>query len=265
MRQKKLLNNDWFDELEELRDRHYELFSRSPVYSPLGDGISALQLIDIMGRDLSVANDARSSFDRVSLEFSPKDAKLIDYLADAEPKHTSPFRGCTLKFRITAPLPVCRQWWKHVVASTHIDDQIQHNEVSYRYSELLEPKFYQPEKYRSQATTNRQASGDCLEESANDRARQLVAKNQQQSYEAYKELIGIGVSREQARESLVQGTYTTWVWTVSLQALLAFLELRKGAGAQTEIVLYAKQLEKILRKTFPTSAAAWLDEKPRHS
>ena len=58
---------------------------------PLNDGKSRIELIDSMGNDLSIVNDARASFEKTSLELDQKDIKLIKYLIEHE--HTSPFRG----------------------------------------------------------------------------------------------------------------------------------------------------------------------------
>ena len=49
-----------------------------------------VNLIDVMGTDLSVVNAARVSFAKESNEFSDKDAKLINYLA----KHKPPSPQC---------------------------------------------------------------------------------------------------------------------------------------------------------------------------
>jgi thymidylate synthase (FAD) len=250
----------WFEELEAQRDRYYELFGRSRIYDPLNDGLSALQLVDVMGRDLSVANDARSSFNKESSELNSKDEKLINYLANATPAHSSPFRGCVLKFKVSATLSIARQWWKHAVASAHIEDQNQHNEQSFRYTELTEPRFYVPKNFRAQSESNRQCSGDYLPIDINERIREMAFENQARAHETYKTMLALGVSREQARDHLPIGTYTTWVWTVSLQALLNFLELRKGSGAQTEIKAYADTIEEILIQVFPVATKAWLSQ-----
>lgn len=75
---------------------------------PLNDGKSRIELIDYMGGDLSIVNDARASFDNTSNDLNEKDIKLINYLIKHE--HTSPFRGVAFKFKIKAPLYICRQW-----------------------------------------------------------------------------------------------------------------------------------------------------------
>lgn len=75
---------------------------------PLKDNKSRIELIDSMGNDLSIVNDARASFDKASVNLSEKDIKLINYLIKHE--HTSPFRGVVFKFKVKAPLYICRQW-----------------------------------------------------------------------------------------------------------------------------------------------------------
>ena len=102
---------------------------------PLDDGKSLVMLVDSMGTDLSVVNDARQSFENRSEEWAAKDAKLIGYLA--REGHTSPFRGVVFKFHVKCPLFVARQWWKHVIACTYVDDQLGWNEKSYRYLSLI--------------------------------------------------------------------------------------------------------------------------------
>ena len=57
--------------------------------------------------------------------------KLIDFLI--RDKHDSTLRHCTMTFEVYAPLMVARQWYKHAVSSTHLDDQMGWNESSRRY------------------------------------------------------------------------------------------------------------------------------------
>lgn len=89
---------------------------------------------------------------------------------------------------------------------------------------------------------------------------QAIAIYQQQcenSYQAYTKLLELGVGREQARGVLIPSVYTSWVWTVSLQALLNFIGLRMGAGAQSEIGAYAKAIVELIQPIVPVSMAAW--------
>jgi thymidylate synthase (FAD) len=226
-------------------------------FDPLGDGKSAIALIDRMGSDLSIVNDARASFDKSSDSLTDKDAKLINYLI--KHRHTSPFRGVVFKFKIKAPLFVARQWWKHAIASAHSEEQQSWNERSYRYVEVTDSEdFYVPQQFRSQSANNKQASGGELDPIANQQAIALYEAQCRASYAAYSELLKAGVSREQARGVLVPSVYTSWVWTVSLQGALHFCGLRSGEGAQSEIALYAMAIEGMIKAIVPVAYEAWV-------
>ena len=75
--------------------------------------------------------------------------------------------------------------------------------------------------------------------------------------EAYEGLLLAGVCKEQARAILPSALYTSFVWTCSLQALLHFISLRIGHGAQGEIVAYAKALLELGRPVAPEAFAAF--------
>jgi thymidylate synthase (FAD) len=227
----------------------------SPI-DPLHDGISRLELIDSMGNDLSVVNDARASFDKASATLTNKDIRLINYLI--KEKHFSPLRGVVFKFKVKAPLYICRQWVKHMVASAHIDEQLQHNEKSFRYVDILDkPEYYTPKRFSVQSRENKQASGDTLEDHYNQKAIAIYHEGCQFSFDSYKALLEIGVSREQARGVLNPAFYTSWVWTTSLQSVLNFTTLREGKGAQPEIAAYALGVKMMIRNVVPESVKAW--------
>ena len=216
---------------------------------PLADGISRLRLLDSMGNSLSVVNDARQSFDASSEAFSDRDRKLLNYLA--KHKHTSPFRGVAFKWEVRAPLFVARQWWKHVVASSYVDEQIGWNEKSFRYCSAEDVSLYCPAEFKKQAESNRQASGEALDQRGQDRATLAYWNAAVAARDAYRELIAMGVSREQARGVLPTCMYVSFVWTCSLHALLHFISLRKGEGAQSEIAQYANSLLYLARPVAP--------------
>lgn len=223
---------------------------------PLKDGKSRIELLSSMGSDLDIVNDARASFDKVSTELDEKDVRLIRYLIQHH--HTSPFRGVVFKFKVKAPLFVCRQWWKHVIASNHNDEQLGWNEKSFRYVAIDDAEdFYIPEFFRQQSKNNKQATFGALPEEQNQKALEIYANQCKASYQAYKDLLELGVGREQARGVLVPSVYTSWVWTVSLQALLHFVGLRKGEGAQQEIHFYAEAIEQLIQPIVPETIKAW--------
>ena len=72
-----------------------------------------VELIDVMGNDLSVVNAARVSYAKVKEAMDDSDEKLIKYLADHN--HWSPFAHTFLSFRIEAPIFVARQLVKHQI------------------------------------------------------------------------------------------------------------------------------------------------------
>lgn len=223
---------------------------------PLNDGKSRIELIDSMGSDLSIVNDARASFDKTSQELDEKDVKLINYLIKHQ--HTSPFRGVVFKFKVKAPLYICRQWWKHVIASNHNEEQLGWNEKSFRYVAIDDSnEFYVPPSFRQQSKNNKQSTEGVLSTELNNKAIAIYQAQCENSYQAYSELLDLGVGREQARGVLIPSVYTSWVWTVSLQALLNFVNLRLGAGAQTEIGAYASAIVELIEPIVPISMEAW--------
>jgi thymidylate synthase (FAD) len=223
---------------------------------PLNDGKSRIELIDSMGNDLSIVNDARASFEKSSDLLDEKDIKLINYLIKHQ--HTSPFRGVVFKFKVKAPLYVCRQWWKHVIASNHNDEQLGWNEKSFRYVAIADDnEFYIPQTFRKQSKNNKQATIGSLEEELNNQAIAIYQEQCENSYQAYSKLLELGVGREQARGVLIPSVYTSWVWTVSLQALLNFIGLRMGTGAQSEIGAYAQAIVELIEPIVPVSMKAW--------
>ena len=72
-----------------------------------------VNLVDVIGTDMSVVNAARVSLANVSNELSEKDERLISYLA--KHNHWSPFGHCSMQFHIKAPIFVARQLVKHQV------------------------------------------------------------------------------------------------------------------------------------------------------
>ena len=227
------------------------------MLDPLGDGKSSLRLLDSMGNSLSVVNDARQSFDSESTEWTERDGKLLGYLAKHH--HTSPFRGVVFKWSVKAPLFISRQWWKHTVASTFVDDQLGWNEQSFRYCAADEAKFYIPTEFLQQSEDNRQASAGALAADKQSLALMQYVRALHACQTAYDGLLLTGVSKEQARAILPSALYTSFVWTCSLQALFHFISLRISHGAQGEIVAYAKALLELGRPVAPEAFDAFAE------
>lgn len=216
-----------------------------------------VELVGFMGSDLTVVNAARVSFGKRKTVLSDGDKKLIAYLAAH--KHWSPFRHVQLQFHCKVPEFVARQWYKHVVGIAYTDAMtVDHawNEISLRYVDASEFKFYTPAGFRQQSENNKQASTDQLVPDADGKLSQLFINHCESSLQVYQQLLEQGVAREQARCVLPLNIYTEFYWTVSLQALANFIHLRQHAGAQYEIRLYADCLEHLARSVVPVSLEA---------
>jgi thymidylate synthase (FAD) len=210
---------------------------------PLSDGISTVALTRVSGGDVDVVNAARVSYGKFTTAIREQDAKLLRFLL--EHNHTSPFEHNQLSFRIKAPLFVARQWMRHRMHS--------YNEISYRYVKAP-VEFYFPPQWRYQDPKNKQASFGMFK---NEELMEKYKASVQQSYATYEQLLEQGVCREQARALLPLCTYTEFIFTSNLHALMHFLKLRLGAGAQKEIRSYAACLLALSIPHFPASLGIW--------
>jgi thymidylate synthase (FAD) len=163
------------------------------------------------------------------------------------------------KWSVKAPLFIARQWWKHTIASTFVDDQLGWNEQSFRYCAADEAEFYIPTEFLQQSDNNRQASAGPLASKDQPLAFAQYAQAVEACKQAYAGLLLMGVSKEQARAVLPSALYTSFVWTCSLQALFHFISLRIGKGAQGEIVAYAKALLELGKPVAPEAFDAFAE------
>ncbi|MCG2756679.1 FAD-dependent thymidylate synthase [Candidatus Dependentiae bacterium] len=175
-----------------------------------------------------------------------KDKGLMNYLA--ENFHLTPFEHQSATFKIVTPFIVARQWMRHRTQS--------YNEVSMRYSADPVGKFYYPEIWRLQASTNKQAS---LGEVENQKeCSNVLEKAYENSLSAYNKLLELGACREQARLIVPVGNYTEFYATANLRNWYAFYKLRIANDAQWEIRQYAKVIGEILSEIWPNSWNALL-------
>lgn len=221
----------------------------------LDDNIGFIHLNDSMGNDLTIVNSARVSFQKRKDLMDKSDIGLVKYLA--ENKHWSPFRHVMLQFHVKAPEIVGRQWYKHVIGSDYTFKDHAWNEVSGRYV-VYDEEFYIPTKLRKQSEDNKQASMD-EEPEDHDLSRGKYVDSLQRSYNVYRELIEMGVSKEQARGVLPVSFYTEWYWTASLQAVMNFIQLRDHEHAQWEIQQYARAMKELILPVAPIGIAALLE------
>jgi thymidylate synthase (FAD) len=199
-----------------------------------------VELLEIFGNDEMVVNAARVSYGKEAVNYtSDKNKFLINYLASHG--HTSPFRHPQIQFRITCPIYVERQLFKHQVGLTA-------NSISGRYVDF-EDNYYRIEDFRLQSKSSKQGSGGDLEMYDNDAA--LIIQDAVINYcsTAYHELLQLGVAKEQARTVLPLNLETTFIWTGSLLAYINFWKLRITKDTQAETRYIAMEMLHELKLT----------------
>ena len=216
-----------------------------------------IEVVDSLGSDLTVVNSARVSFGKRKTKWDKSDERLVRYLA--KHKHHSPFRHLQIQFHIKAPEFVMRQWYKHVVGieTTSNSSTKDHawNEISGRYVPVED--YYYPPYFRKQSDDNKQGSEGDIEDQKQGYF--LWEKGLHQIQETYKELLELGVAKEQARAILPLSQYTEVYWTASFQAVMNFVELRDEKTSQWEIQEYAKVIKKLCLTSFPKITKLWLN------
>jgi thymidylate synthase (FAD) len=210
-----------------------------------------VELLETFGSDLTVVNAARVSLGKHVDEFTEKDAKLIKYLADHE--HTSPFFHPQARFRLTMPIWMAREWFRHTIGFAR-------NEVSRRYVDY-EPTFHIPDELRSRAPNKKQGSKDDVHPHSEDLLDDME-ESMWRSVEMYNRLLKEGVCPEQARMVLPQSMMTEFIETASLAAYARLCNLRMGSDAQKEIQDVARMVSDAMAIAFPNSWAT-LNEKQK--
>jgi thymidylate synthase (FAD) len=206
-----------------------------------------VELLDYMGSDLMAVNVARVSYGKWSNALNDKDIKLLDYLY--KHKHISVWKHPQLQFRITCPIFVERQLFKHQIGMSV-------NSISGRYVDFSE-SFWELKKLRKQSIDSKQGSSDeilddpeLLKEWYNVI---LMSKN------VYKKMVDKGVAKELARTVLPLALNTTFIWTGSLLAFLHLFNLRLKQDAQEETrIIVASMLDQVKQlNVFKNTLEVW--------
>ena len=217
-----------------------------------GDGIGKVSYVQHVGDDKMIVNAARVSFGQDNEgELTERDKKLIKYLV--EHKHTSPFEHNSITFLFEVPMFVRSQHMRHRTWA--------YNEISRRYTEV-DLRFYEPQAFRTQHKSNRQASN--TENLINPEIEfdkttvsQKVHQHHVESLRLFESMVEAGVCREQARGVLPQNLYAKYYGTVNLSNLLKFIDLRTHEGAQWEIQKMAEACLDIAAEIWPFSVGAY--------
>jgi len=219
-----------------------------------------VRLVDSMGSDLSIARNARVSYDADwrAGEDKGSDSNLINYLY--KNGHNTPFEAVTFTFDVKAPIFVFRQWHRHRTQSF--------NELSARYRELPE-EFYIPEPHLVgiQNADNKQMRDPLTKEQfeALPHEKQFDVNQwllnmehcNKDSFALYKSMIKNGMPRELARSVLPVATYSHMFATVNLHNLFRFLAERLHPHAQYEIRVYAQAMLKFIEPVVPVAVKAF--------
>jgi thymidylate synthase (FAD) len=229
--------------------------------------------------DRDVANYARQSFAKLAEQFTDEqNHKLIQFLArgmasgDWEkllkeigtegmsleevrslavylrkiPEHWVPFGHPHITLRMSAPVPIRVQCFKHKVGFVE-------SEESRRYISSR-PELYMPEHFREAAASVKQGSAG--EHPRNAYWMAAYYADCHRMIQRYEEAIKDGVCPEQARFFLPQGVEVNWVWTGSLFAFANFYNQRSDSHAQKEIQELAEQVNQIIAPLYPVSWGA---------
>lgn len=210
------------------------------------------EYVDHMGSDLSVVNAARVSFDKVSRwgsagynALAENDTRLISFLA--RHNHWTPFAHTSITLRMSAPVPIRTQCFKHKAGFVE-------NEESRRYISSRPDVFVLNEFRAAPEGSVKQGSGGVHYDSAEwiDVYKEMT----QDAVGTYMQMIQDGICPEQARFILPQGCIVNWIWTGNLASFARFYNERTYDKAQKEVQDLAHSVGDIVKPLFPVSWAA---------
>ena len=216
------------------------------VVTTTGDSegkVGSLEVVETMGSDQKILDMAR-----ISTDSKLKSTKLISRLI--KDQHTSPFEHCIITIKVSCPIFVARQWFRHRTWS--------YSEFSMRYSEAKEA-FYSPDTSRfvKNSKINHQAGekGKFIDEP--EEARNAMVMGCSVAFKIYQKLREMGVSKELSRIVLPVASTTHFYATVDLHNLLHFIKLRATEHAQPEIRCYAMALAEVVSNWCPVTWRAF--------
>jgi thymidylate synthase (FAD) len=205
-----------------------------------------------MADDYSVVNSARVSFARNTeneVEMTDADAGLINFLM--RERHGTPFEHNAFRFHIKCPVFVAREWFRHRIGSF--------NEFSARYSEVPNEMFV-PELSEIRKQTGKPGSYtfEQVEMSLAIDTFEIILKANNDAYDAYSQMLRMGIAKEVARTVLPMGMFTQFYWTVNARSLMNFLALRTDENAQLDIRKFAEAVEILFSKEMPITYNSWI-------
>lgn len=216
-----------------------------------------VDLLDLAGSDAVTCMAARvSTLGTASLN-SDESAGLINFLM--KNRHGSPFEHNHMMFRITGPIAMWREFFRHRIGFSY-------NEQSARYMEL-DPVFYIPPHDRALVQIGK--PGHYTFVPGTTEQYQMMVESQVRAYgtawDSYRAQIDAGIAKEVARFVLPVGIYSSAYVTCNARSLMSFLSLRTKhedsmfpSYPQWEINQVANQMEEIFAEMFPLTHAAFV-------
>jgi thymidylate synthase (FAD) len=225
---------------------------KNDINNSISVGKGFVRLDNCMADDYSVVNSARVSFARNTedeVEMTSADAGLINFLMREH--HGTPFEHNAFRFHVKCPVFVAREWFRHRIGSF--------NEFSARYSEVPNEMFV-PElaEVRRQEGKPGAYTFEQTDMETALRTNEIISEANATAYEAYAEMLALGVAKEVARTVLPMGMFTQFYWTVNARSLMNFLALRTDENAQLDIRKFADAVECLFAKEMPITYASWV-------
>lgn len=209
-----------------------------------------VELLDTFGNDNTICDIARVSYNKKAENYTlEENDKLIYYLA--KHKHWSPFAHPKVRFRLEMPIYVERQ-----IVKTQAG--VEYNSISGRYVDFSDT-YTLVKEWRTQSKSSKQGSAEPLDIYGQEACNVIEYEVKEFCQNAYKMLINIGVSKEQARTILPLNLNTTMIWTGSLYALIRLCKQRLKPNAQKETRDVVQEMLRQVKETnlFTTSLTAY--------
>ena len=198
-----------------------------------------IELIDTFGNDAMVALAARVSYNKNSENYTDEqNNKLLSYLA--KHNHWSPFSHPKLTFRLQIPIYVERQLIKTQAG-------VEYNSISGRYVDFSDT-YTLINEWRTQSKDSKQGSAEPLDIYGQEACNIIEYQVKEFCQDAYKKLIDLGVSKEQARTILPLNLNTTMIWTGSLYAFIRLCKQRLKSDAQQETRMVVEEMLKQVKE-----------------
>lgn len=199
-------------------------------------------LVRFLARGMASGDWEKLLIEMIDCTSAAKAKGLATYMRRI-PEHWVPFGAPHITLRMTAPIPIRVQCFKHKVGFVE-------SEESRRYISST-PVLYIPEEFRASAPSVKQGSAG--KHATSDYWKMKYTEQCNAAIDLYERMLNAGICPEQARFILPQGCEVNWVWTGSLYAFANFYNQRSDGHAQKEIQELAEQVGKIIEPLFPVS------------